>query len=625
MLHPLCCSAIRLKRVLQSLAILFWYGNLLFSDHRTLQAQEIEFPAARLLPPTCVLYAQVARPQDLISDVLDHPLRAKIESLQVWQQAITSQPYRNFLTGRKFFEVQMGMDWRPAIEALTAGGVYAALDGPTQGAVLLVRGRDEQVMQTFQMKILELLRLGKDADKATDDYRGVTVYKLDKGGAAVVGEWLVVVNKGEPGRFVLDRLLDAQNGEQTSETLADNPRLLDAFIRTSSPSPEDKNSEIWAFADLQVIREAEDVNRKLQGSAENPLVEMLVGGIQSALQKTPWVAAQLMTSVKSHERFVGPAVETSLVSGVSGIRLSLTTPFSEDWIPEERHHFFGTEPEGHAPVLPSVTGQILSVAVWRDVSEMWLRAGDLFDENTNDQLANAESTLTTLFAGRDFAEEILGSFQPETGLIVARQDFGDMIPQPAVKLPSFALVLQMREPQKMTRELRRTFQSMIGFFNVIGAMEGRPQLEMNMRALGTGEIVTSQYIPEEDDEDSMAAPLIFNFSPSVAFSGSRFVVSSTAQLAEQLALAITEDSDPQGQPNTAVRLSAGLLQQVLMDNRDQLISQNMLEEGRSREEAETHIDLLLRLVGYFHSVGLQLNRQSDQLKLELDVLVGTGE
>ena len=629
MLHRLCCSAGGRKHVVLYLAIAFWSGRLPFNDHTTLQAQEIQFPAARLLPPSCVLYAEATRPQDLISDVLDHPLRAEIESLEVWQQAIKSQPYRNFLTGRKFFEVQMGMDWRPAIEALTAGGVYAALDAPSQGAVLLVRGRDAQVMHTFQTKILDLLRLGKDAGQATDAYRGLTVYKLDKGGAAVVGEWLVVVNKGEPGRFVLDRLLEtqdgkAQDGERKSETLADNPRLQDAFIRTSSASHTDQGAEVWAFADLQVIREAEDVNRKLQGPAENPLAEMLLGGIQSALQKTPWVAAQLTTSVENQERLAGLAVETSSVSAGSGIQLSFTAPFSDDWIPEERLHFFGTEPEGHAPILPSAAGQILSIAAWRDVSEMWLRSGDLFDENTNDQLANAESTLTTLFAGRDFAEEILGSFQPQIGLIVARQDFGDTTPQPAVKLPAFALVLQMREPQKMTRELRRTFQSMIGFFNVIGAMEGRPQLEMGMRALSTGEIVTSEYIAEEDDEDSKTAPLIFNFSPSVAFAGSRFVVSSTAQLAEQLAQASTGDGDPQAQPNTAVSLSADLLQQVLTDNRDQLISQNMLEEGRSRAEAETHIDLLLRLVGYFQSVGLQLKRQNDQLKLELEVLVGTG-
>ncbi|MEZ6125853.1 MAG: hypothetical protein R3C49_22225 [Planctomycetaceae bacterium] len=574
------------------------------------RAQELS--PSELIPDSCVIYAEVPQPARLISAVFDHPLCEKIQSLDLWQNFTHSDAYRKFLTGRKYFEIQMGMDWRPAVEALTRGGIFAAFDAKSQGVVVMVRADSAETAEKFKTGILQLAAVGRQNDRATDEYRGVTVYKLDKGGAAAVGDWLILVNKVDPGRFVLDRLLDHQSGAASSTgTLSQNIRLQEARKQITP------DAAAMAFLDLEQLRSEEKIRRSLETQTENLLAEGLVGGIQSTLLNAPWVAAELKISdPKAAARRPELAAEDQSSPDVT---LTLQTPFSVQWIPEERHHYFGSEPEGHAPLLPAVPDQVLSLATWRDVSEMWLRAGDLFDENTNDQIANAEGTLTTLFAGRDFPQEILGSFQPQMGLIVARQQFSEDQPIPAIRLPAFALVLEMREPGQMTRELRRIFQSMIGFFNVVGAMEGRPQLEMNMRQLGNAELVTSEYIPEDRDRNSRTAPLVFNFSPSVGFAGSRFVLASTQQLAEQLASAPVATGDGSQQPNTAVRLTASVLQQILDDNREQLISQNMLKEGRSREEAETQIDLLLQIVGWFRSADLTLVRKTNSLQLNISL------
>ena len=50
----------------------------------------------------------------------------------------------------------------------------------------------------------------------------------------------------------------------------------------------------------------------------------------------------------------------------------------------------------------SAIDTIVSLSSYRDVSAMWLRAGDLFNEQTNEELAKADSGLTTLFSGKDF-------------------------------------------------------------------------------------------------------------------------------------------------------------------------------------------------------------------------------
>ena len=148
-----------------------WSSGRYWSSDACLQADELH--ASQLLPDTTVGYLELTSPGALIATVLDHPLNQHIQSLDVFSKATSTPGYRNFLTGRKFFEIQIGCDWRPAIEALTEGGVYAGFDSATQGAILLVRGRDAETMENFRVKILELTRLKGGEFAEPDDYRGL--------------------------------------------------------------------------------------------------------------------------------------------------------------------------------------------------------------------------------------------------------------------------------------------------------------------------------------------------------------------------------------------------------------------------------------------------------------------
>ncbi|MEZ6060696.1 MAG: hypothetical protein R3C19_10060 [Planctomycetaceae bacterium] len=546
--------------------------------------------AAQLCPNSTVIYAEVPNPPELISTIFDHPLRERIEALEPYRQAIQSQPYRNFLTGRKFVEIQLDMEWRQALETLTAKGIYLGIDAKTQGVALLVRGRDADSMELLRSKLLQLLTLGRDSDAVRQgDYRGISAYELNETKLAVAEDWLVVTNKSDLGKSVLDRILDGDG-----ESLNDDEQFQAARLGRG------ENLTAWAFANLAAVRNAGVAGKLFAGDAENPGGELLVGGIMSALQQTPFATAEL-------------------TANHAGLNLSAGMPYRNDWIPEEREYYFGPNGSGRAPNLPEAKDTLFTLSTYRDVSEMWLRAGDLFNEQIIDGFAEADANLTTLFAGKDFGEDILGSLTPEIGFIATKQDFGNTLPRPAIRLPSFALVLGLKEPESMSRELRRTFQSMVGFFNVIGAMEGRPQLEMEMDRLDNGaELITSTYVPEPDDAQSTQAAIIFNFSPSVGFAGERFVVSSSASLARELTSA-PAPRVPLRAENTAVGLQADILKSVLNENREQLISQNMLEEGHSRDEAEAAINLLLEFVGVFEDASLKLSTTSDRLAVDLGV------
>jgi hypothetical protein len=554
--------------------------------------------ASQLLPNTTVAYLEIAQPVTILNTVLDHPLSQRVQAMDVYKKAQMSEGFRGFLTGRKFFELQIGADWRPAIDALTARGIYAGYDAATQGAVLLVRGKDEATMENFRAKILEMTRLSGGEKGEPMEYRELPIYRLEKGGAAVVRDWLVVTNKSELGKSVVDRVLDSGEGNASQDdaaTLAGNTDFL------ASQKMRGKEADAWGFVNLNAVREAGGAKKLFEGKAENPLAELLIGGLQSTLKHSPYITADL-----------------TLAS--SGVELQFSTPWQADWIPEERAYYFGPDNKGSAPSLPEVPGTLITLSTYRDISQMWLRAGDLFDEQTNDNLAEADSNLSTVFAGRDFGEEILGSLEPQIGLMVVRQSFENKTPVPAIKLPAFALVMKLRDPETMRSELRRTFQSAIGFFNIVGAQQGNPQLEMDMQKNGDVDMITSRYLPEKKDKDSTSAPIIFNFSPSVGFVGDRFILSSTAELAQQLAEAPSTETRQAG-VNTSLKLLVPAISESLADNREQLISQNMLEEGHSREEAEAAIELLFEIVRCFKGAWMNLERVDQQLSLGLSLEV----
>lgn len=545
--------------------------------------------ASQLLPSSCVLYAQITDPAELVETIVEHPIRYQIEQLPQWQQATEQEQYKKFIAGRQFFELQMKMNWKEATKALTAGGIYAAVDAQTEAVILLVQADNAKTMKRFQDKLLVLTQLGKtykESQKAR--YRDVQAYEVDQSLVAVFDNWLLATNRPEAGKAVIDRWLD--HGD---ECLASNESFQKA-----SPENADALSG-WGWADLQTLRTAGVAKKLFSGKTDNPAAELLVGGIMSTLTKTPHATLELETST-------------------DGLSLSLQAPHHPEWVPEERAFYFGPDSTGRGPQLASIPGTLLTVSTYRDIGEMWLRAGDLFNERINDQFAEADASLTTLFAGKDFGEDILGSLTPEIAFIATRQSFENQLPRPAIKLPAFALIAQMKNPEKMTRELRRTFQSMIGFFNVIGAMEGRAQLEMAMDKRDDGsETVTTTYIPEPEEEQSTSADLIFNFSPSIGFQNSTVIVSSSQSLVNQL---LSHDCvTGAGPSNSVAHVQAETLQQVLEDNQEQLISQNMLEDGNSREEAEVAISLLLQAVGLIQDVSASLNVEQEHLSFDLNL------
>jgi hypothetical protein len=551
-----------------------------------------DLKATDLLPSTTVFYAEMAEPKKFLATVLDHPLRAKIESLDLVKAALDNDQFREFQNGVEQIETQIGMPWRKALEEAAGGGISFAFDGGTQSLALLVKAGDAAILEKLRDTVLAIAQGALESA----DYRGVTAYKIGEGGFAVVGPWLIVVQKGPLGKKIIDAHLD-----KGGETLSKHPRFKEGRAAIAgSPTA-------WAWLDVETLRQFNVPENAYKGITDNFALELLAGGLLNHVQKIPYAVASL-------------AVQTK------GVKLTVSAPHDDAWTAGPREYFFGAGGKGTAPALLKPKETVLSVSAYRDVGGLWAKADELFDPSVVEGMTQAESTLATLFSGKDFGDDILGAIEPQIQIVARRQSFEAGAPQPAIKIPAFALVVRMKDPAETPGEFRRTFKSLIGFLNIQGAMEGQPQLDLEDETHGDVKITTATYAPPKGQKDIQDGPLNYNFSPSIAFAGSRLILASTKQIARELA-ALPGDAQTgtHGAANTRAELDAGVLRAILDDNRASLVAQNQLGEGTSAEEAKARTDALLQVVGAFRGASLKLATQNKLLSIELEVNLGEGK
>jgi hypothetical protein len=558
-----------------------------------------EKTALDLLPPTTVGYLEVPKPAEVMGLLLDHPLAQEIAQHPAYRKALAGREYQQLQGALTLVEEKLGMKWRPALAAATSGGLYIGFDLPTQGTVALVESADESVAAKTREAILALARAdaaakGRPDPIKQDELRGVTIHQIDKVYLAVLGKWLLVSNK----QLVVNMVLENYLGGGVSLG-------SDAQFQTVRKN-RDAATTAWLYVDLRVLRLTGALRAAASKKSDNPPIELLAGGILGVLPDASFATA-------------------SLKLDGSHLKLNAILPGNPQTVAKAREFYFGPEGGGVAPPLLQPPGTLLTLAAHRDFASLWRHAPDLFDERINAQLAQAESGLATFFGGRNFRDEILGNLEPGVQLVVARQEFPQFGATPAIKLPAAALVVRMKNPAETTRTFKITFQSVIGFVNIIGGMKGVPPLDLNSERVGDSLVITTEYLPPDKAETRLEAPIHHNASPTAVFVGDTFILSTARTLALQLKDQVQHQSAAPPGINTSLLIDGVTARSALTDNRAPLIARNMLDRGHDRAAAENEIDGLLRALTNLKQSSVQLEAKGQQLELSVDVALAGRE
>lgn len=547
----------------------------------------------RLLPDTTVAFLRV----EPIETLMAHPVFKTVRGSDAFKTVWRTPNVMKVRGGITLLEFALGDKVETLVGKLSAEGVYLAVDKKTQGVIALACTESSEWADEYVKKLVKLARTDAQNKKQPDpvkeaEYRGIQGYEFQNVVFGTLGSVVIVTNKSELAKDVIDRHLDS-----TNDSLENTALFRKTFGTENQASSKEAGQAVASgFVDLDTLRDAGVANDLLGKKQKDFGAELLIGGVLATLQHTSFATGDI--------RF-----------NENGIGIEFATPHESAWTLANHSFFVGPDGHGVAPLESGHPNLLVSAQAYRNLAEMWLRAGDLFDEKVNDQLAQADSTLTTLFSGKDFGTDILGAIEPQIQFVAAEQSFENGN-TPAIQLPGFALIAKLKDAG-MKKELKRTFQSFIGFLNVAGAMEGQPQLDLDSETIDGLQMYSGTYLRDEDRKYENGLPIQFNFSPTLAFEGDTVFISSTSSLAKDLAAAKTSAQEP-NRENTIVTLNVAPIRKALEQNRQQLISQNMLEKGHTKTEAENEIDVLMNALALLKAARLSL--QFDELaKLKLDV------
>lgn len=553
-----------------------------------------EKTARDLFPASVIGYAEMSQPGKMIDTVLDHPLTKQVLAMPEYQQALARPEYQKGLEVLAAIEKQLGEKIRPAASKLTGGGVYFGFDLASQGIIVLVKSTDAALAEKARDTALEMARAAAKERGEADpvqvgEKRGLKVHQLGELRLVTHEGWIIASNQSITLGFVLDNLL-----ADKPESLGSEPQFQAAYAKRSP------TAAAWSYIDLRLLRSTGILRGLAAQKSDNPPGELLAGGIVAALPDAPYVTATLEFDAQR-------------------VALSLAMPCDTAVAAKKKEFYFGVGGKGQAPPLLEPKQTLFTLSTFRDFGSLWKNAPDLFNDEVNAKFVEAEGGLKTVFAGRDFRDEILGNLLPGMQIVAVRQQYkaGDVVP--AIKLPAIAMVVQMKNPAETTRIFKVTYQSFIGFINIAGGQNGIDPLDQTTEKTGDALIASSEYLPPDDEATRKAAPPQFNASPTAAFAGDKFILSSTRGLAVELVdLLKTAPASPTG-TNTALRIDGQVVQAVLDDNRESLISQNMLERGHDRAAAEQQITGLLSAAKRVAGTTLKLVQNAGELRLDWEV------
>ena len=570
------------QRIFFLLAVIFLIAALASSS----SFAQIGRSAPDCLPGTTAIYVHIKDPAAFIERIENHPVLECVLEMKEVQQLMRSPQFAMAMLGQGLLEQQIEGNIVDSLKQHTANGIWIAVDPKTEGAMLLFQSKDEDALKKVAGKVLGFVATmaannGKEVPFAKRKYRDSVAAEFENLVVARYKTWFMLTNKAKLAKETVDIMMD-----DNEATLAQQ----DWFKQAVS---QKKESDVWAAVDLKTIRNVAKNQQIFLGKTDNPGVELIFGGVLDALKNTPAALGEL--NLDEH------------------LQLTLSVPFDAKWATESREFFFGKDLGGFAPRALNPKNMIANLTSYRDVGLWWNSKEELYAENVIAQLAQADSQLSTIFSGMDFGQDVLGTLEPGIQIVAVENQYDEQY-VPDVKLPAFALVGKLKDPDKLRRKLKIAFQSVIGFANINLGMNGRPQLEVETENIGDTKVASAEYYYEDGTEEGL---LLFNFAPTIAFQGDYLILSSKRELAVALANQIDKRSlEPVAPKNTRLHIDGRMLHKILNANRDSLVAQNMIDEGNDRKAAESQINILLAIAELFQDANLEFGVNDQEMNLD---------
>jgi len=553
-------------------------------------------PAIRWIPEDAIIVLEVTKPKALLEVFCNDKASASITALPLYKQQATQPKFQEFLNIVSFIETTLDTKWRTALKKLTGAGITLAIC-PEDTVFLIIDAEDEQMLEQFHEFFVNVAR--SEAEKKgkynlvqSREYHGLTAWTFDgKEAHTMIGKRFVLTNKSE----MLKKIL--QYRSQTNKaSLASNP-TYQAAQRTVRSDAIAK-----VFVNLKPLMGIPQIAKIFNQQNENPLAALAFAGILESTRNSNWLALGL--HIEDNTLIFRASVDSKTIAATSPAAFALPKKSTE----------------GVFPNL-SVPRRIAALSFYRDLHQFYSAKDELFPERTSG-LIFFENMMGIFFSGRDLTEEVLAETEPEIRFVVAEQQYDPAIGIPQIKLPAFAAILRLQNPEKFKEVAEEAWQKALGLINFTRGQQAMQGLIID-RPIHKGTKFSMAYFSTSGIDDKKNLDQRFNIRPALAMPGEYLVISSTDDLARDLIDTLNHETKNKVKPiakiHSLVEIDTTQLQSILIANRDTMVRNDMVKKGNSREEAEAGIDLLITLVKLIERAKLGLGAHTGLTRASLEI------
>jgi hypothetical protein len=339
---------------------------------------------------------------------------------------------------------------------------------------------------------------------------------------------------------------------------------------------------VRAFVNTELLTKAKG-SRLTPEKLDNPLISMFLGGIIELAAGSPFAGLALDVA---DDRFV-------LTSSIAGDSRKL----------DDAHRVFFSDPAGPGtPAIPQLPAIIAGFTFHLDLANWYRQREKLLEARLLPAFDQFETGIGNLLPGKDVGEDVMPLIGKSLTFVAAPQDYNHLDGMPGVKLPGFAVVIDLAKPQEGGDLLQMFFQTFSAIVNLQAGQQGNQPWVMTSETFKDVQIAYGRYLKKPVGDQ---LPLVYNFMPASARLGDKFIISSSVGTCRQLIDALQKPAAPAQSPNRNFNFEfhPAALADILQANKE-VFQARAIQQGQEAKQAEGEFSTILQLVRFFNSFRL---------------------
>ncbi len=356
----------------------------------------------------------------------------------------------------------------------------------------------------------------------------------------------------------------------------------------------------WMWINVEKVRKQDGSKALLDESAADPAQTILFGGWLDQFRRTPFLCG-------------------ALVKSDAGFALTFRTPVGRDGMNEglASLHLPSADAGGTLPLLEP-KGVLFSMSYLLDLNHLWEHRAKIFNEKNAKGLEDFDRQAGKVLGGNK-PSWLMTAAGAQQRFVVVHRDKSSYKSKARQNVPAFAQVFSMRDPKTFSQTMEAGLR--------IAALGGLTQIKLKLVEEKHGDLtIVGWRFAEDEVLEGDPDDIRLNFTPCFVAVGDQFVLSSTFELAHELADIIQNEAKgtvKKGETAMQMRFYSEGGADYLKTVEDQLLAATVLDRAVAPREAKEQVKKFLELVRRAGSI--QIEQQYGAKDFRLDIKYAPGK